>query len=157
MGLHTSGEILVDVPRSAAFTFLEDPQRLASCIPGCRDVRELAPGRYSAVLSSRVALVTVTFNVTIDIVKIDPPAAIEATIAGDAVGLAGHVAAKAAVQLADEAGQCTRIGYTADIALTGRLGGLGQPVFRAASAQLARQFGENLKRAIETQRTETPA
>ena len=46
MALQTTGEVSVDVERTVAFNFLQNPQRLAACIPGCRDVRELAPGRY---------------------------------------------------------------------------------------------------------------
>ena len=157
MALQTSGEILVGVPRATAFAFLQDPQRLAACIPGCRDLRELGPNRYAAVLSSRVAFLTVSFKVTIDIVRVDPPQAIDATITGDAVGLAGHVVATAAVALAEEDAGRTRIRYTTDISLTGKLGGLGQPVFRATSAQLAREFGENLKQALEPQPTTIPS
>jgi uncharacterized protein len=157
MALHTSGEISVDVPQREAFAFLEDPQRLAACIPGCGDLRELAPRRYSAVLSSRVGFVSLSFDVTIEIVKLDPPHAIEATIVGDAIGLAGHVTATAAVELASESDSRTRIRYTTDIGLTGKLGGLGQPVFGVTSAKLTRQFGDNLKRAIEAERTGTAA
>jgi uncharacterized protein len=144
MALHTSGEISVDVPRSEAFAFLQNPRRLAACIPGCRD---------SAVLTSRVAFMTVSFNVTIDMLKVEPPQTIEAKIAGDAVGLVGHVAATAAMRLIEEGEHRTRLSYATDIALTGKLGGLGQPVFQATSARLAREFGENLKKAIESQRT----
>lgn len=157
MSLQTSGEISVGVPRGAAFAFLQDPHRLAACIPGCRDVREIGPNRYAAVLSSRVAFMTLSFNVTIAIVRLEAPDTIDATITGDAVGLAGHVSAAASVRLADEGAQRTTIRYTTDIALTGKLGGLGQPVFRSTSAQLAREFGANLKKALETQPTGTPA
>ena len=157
MALQTSGEISVDVPRGVAFTFLQDPHRLATCIPGCRDLRELAPNRYSAVLSTRVAFMTLSFTVTIEIVRIDPPYAIDATMTGDAVGLAGHVAANAAVRLTEDGEHRTVVQYTTDITLTGKLGGLGQPVFRSTSAQLARDFGANLKTALEAQRTGTTA
>jgi carbon monoxide dehydrogenase subunit G len=157
MSLQTSSDISVDVPRDVAFAFLQDPQRLATCIPGCRDLRELTPNRYSAVLTSRVAFMTLSFKVTIEVLRLDPPHAIDAAITGDAVGLVGHVAATAAVRLVDEGAHRTTIRYTTDIALTGKLGGLGQPVFRATSAQLAREFGANLKKALEAQRTGTPA
>lgn len=157
MSLHTSGDISVDVPREAAFTFLQDPHRLAACIPGCRDLREIGANRYAAVLSSRVAFMTLSFNVTIEILHVEAPHAIEAAITGDAVGLAGRVSATAAVRLTDEGEQRTLIRYTTDIALTGKLGGLGQPVFRATSAHLAREFGANLKQALEAQPTGTPA
>ncbi len=157
MALHTSGDISVDVPRAAAFAFLQDPYRLAACIPGCRDLREIGPNRYAAVLSSRVAFITLSFNVTIEILRLESPEAIDAAITGDAVGLVGHVSATATVRLTDEDGRRTTIRYTTDVALTGKLGGLGQPVFRSTSAQLAREFGVNLKKALEAQPTGTPA
>ncbi len=45
----------------------------------------------------------------------------------------------------------TTIRYVTDVGLTGKLGGLGQPVFRATSARLAREFGDNLKKALEAE------
>jgi carbon monoxide dehydrogenase subunit G len=157
MALQTTGEIIVDVERSVAFAFLHDPERLARCIPGCDDLRQLSPERYAAVLASRVAFMTLRFNVIIDVVRVDPPQAIEAKITGDAIGLAGHVVATASVQLADEGDDRTTIRYVTDIALTGKLGGLGHPVFRATSVRLAREFGDNLKKALEAGRAETHA
>jgi len=156
MALQTSGEITVDVPRDTAFAFLQDPHRLAACIPGCRDLRAIGPNRYAAVLSSRVAFMTLSFNVTIEILRVQAPDAIDAAITGDAIGLVGHVSAAASVRLAGD-GDRTTIRYTTDITLTGKLGGLGQPVFRSTSAQLAREFGANLKRALDPQPTGTPA
>ena len=60
--------------------------------------------------------------------------------------------ASASVDL-HEAGEArTAIVYATEVGLAGRLGGLGEPVLRATSAQLARQFGANLKAAIESDR-----
>lgn len=157
MALETTGEVTVEVDRATAFTFVQDPERLARCIPGCRDLRELSPGRYSAVLTSRVAFMTLSFKVVIDVVSIEPPREIEAKITGDAVGLPGHLVAAASVQLTEAADGRTTIRYMTDVGLTGKLGGLGQPAFRAMSAQLAREFGVNLKKGIEAGRTETHA
>ena len=157
MALHASGDIAVDVPPDEAFAFLQDPHRLARCIPGCRDLREIGPNRYTATLTSRVAFMTLSFKGTIEIVRIDPPHGIEAAITGDAVGLAGHVAATATVRLTPEGEHQTKVRYMTDVALTGRLGGLGEPVFRSTSAQLAREFGANLKKALEAQPTGTAA
>ena len=153
MALETTGEVTVEVDRATAFAFVQDPDRLASCIPGCRDLRELTPGRYSAVLATRVAFMMLSFKVIIDVVRMEPPNEIEAKITGDAVGLQGHLVATASVQLTEAAWRRTTIRYATDVGLTGRLGGLGQPVFRATSAQLAREFGANLKKGIEAGRT----
>ncbi len=149
MAVETSGEITVDVDRSTAFAVVRNPTRLARCIPGCKDLRELAPDRYTAVLSSQVAFMTMSFKVTIDVTRIDEPSALEAKIAGDAVGLAGHVVATARLQLEESADRRTIVRYSTDVGLTGKLGGLGQPVFKATSAKMAREFGANLKAEIE--------
>ena len=149
MALETTGEVTVETDSATAFAFMQDPKRLAGCIPGCRDLRELASGRYSAVLTNRVAFMTLSFKVVIDVVRMEPPNEIEAKITGDAVGLSGHLVATARVQLTAAAARRTTIRYMTDVGLTGKLGGLGQPAFRATSAQLAREFGANLKKGID--------
>jgi carbon monoxide dehydrogenase subunit G len=150
MALETTGEIIVNVDRQTAFDIVRDPQRFAGCIPGCHDVVQLGPDKYTAVLSSKVAFMTLSFKVTIDVTRMDSPEAIDATITGDAVGLAGRVAATAGVRLMEDGPERTCIRYRSDVALTGKLGGLGQPVFRATSARISRQFGDNLKALIES-------
>jgi carbon monoxide dehydrogenase subunit G len=155
MALQTAGEFSVDVDQSAAFDFVSDPLRLAQCVPGCNDPREISPGRYSAVVTSKVAFITLTFKVIVEIVKIEPPAAIAAKITGDAIGLAGRVVATAGLQLEGAGGGRTAISYSTDVVLTGKLGGFGESVFRAKSAELAREFATNLKAAIEKEPRET--
>ncbi|MSO83337.1 MAG: hypothetical protein EXQ53_08595 [Acidobacteria bacterium] len=157
MALDASGEIIVAVDRASAFVVISDPARLARCIPGCEELRELSTDRYTAVLTSRVAFMTLRFAVAIAVVKREPPATIEATITGDAVGLSGRVVATASVHLADTADRRTIIRYATTVALTGKLGGLGQSVFRATSVSMAREFGENLRAEIERGRPEPSA
>jgi len=59
------------------------------------------------------------------------------------------LSATAEVQLAPAGPGQTQISYSTDVGLTGKLGGLGQPVFKAKSVQLGAEFGANLKAAIE--------
>jgi len=149
MALETSGEITVAVDRPTAFAIVRDPMRLARCIPGCTDVREVAPDRYTAVLTSQVAFMTLSFKVIVDVARVEPPATLEATITGDAVGLSGHVVATARLDLAETSDRRTTVRYATQVGLTGKLGSLGQPVLHATSAKMARQFGDNLKAEIE--------
>jgi len=157
MAVETSGEITVDVDRSTAFAAVRNPARLARCIPGCKDLHELAPDRYTAVLTSQVAFMTLSFKVAIDVTRIEEPSVLEAKITGDAVGLAGHVVATARLQLDEAADRRTIVRYSTEVGLTGKLGGLGQPVFKATSAKMAREFGANLKAEIERGEAEQPA
>ena len=155
MALQTSGQVRVDVDRATAFDFVGDPVRLAQCIPGCRDLREVSPGRYSAVLTNEVAFITLSFKLIVEVVKVEPTSAIEAKITGETIGLVGRVVANAVLQVSEAGPSQTDIRYTANVGISGKLGGLGEPVFRAKSAEVAREFGANLKAAIE--RTPTKA
>ncbi len=149
MAIQTIGEVRVDVDRRTAFDFVQDPVRLAECIPGCKDLRELSPGRYSAILTNQVAFITLSFKVVVEVVKVEPLNAIDAKITGDAIGLPGHVVATASVQLVEAGPGETDIRYVASLTLSGKLGAIGEPVFRAKSAEVARTFAVNLKAAIE--------
>ena len=149
MALQTSGQVRVNADRATAFDFVGDPVRLAHCIPGCTDLRELSPRRYSAVLTNEVAFITLSFKVIVEVVKIDAAGALDAKITGEAIGLVGRVMANAGLQLSEAGPGQTDIHYTANVGLTGKLGGLGEPVFRAKSAEVAKEFGANLKAAIE--------
>jgi uncharacterized protein len=157
MALDTSGEITVAVDRQTAFAIVRDPVRLARCIPGCTELCEVTPDRYTAVLTSRVVFMTLRFKVIIEVAKVEPPAMLEAKITGDAVGHSGHVVATARMDLAETADRHTTIRYATEVGLTGKLGSLGQPVLRATSAKLAREFGANLKAEIESEHAEPSA
>jgi carbon monoxide dehydrogenase subunit G len=149
MALQTNGQVRVDVDRITAFNFVRDPVSLAACIPGCKELVEVSPGIYSAVLTNEVAFITLSFKVRVEVLKIEAPDTIEAKISGETIGLVGRVTANAALGLSEVGPAQTDIRYTANISLAGRLGGLGEPVFRAKSAEVSKQFGANLRKAIE--------
>ena len=155
MAFQTSGEFSVDVERAAVFDFVGDPVRLAQSIPGCSGLSELSPGRYSAILTNEVAFVTLKFKIIVEVTKIESPSRIEAKVTGDTIGLVGRVVATAALSLSETAPARTDVRYSSNVVLTGKLGGLGEPVFRAKSAEVARQFGANLKSAIQTSASKT--
>lgn len=149
MGLQTTGEIIVEVDRETAFKFLEAPDQLARCIPGCHDLQQVAPGSFTAVLTSEVSFMTLNFNVVVEVVKIDPPHTIEARITGRPIGFSGQLLGTAELHLADAGEGRTAIRHSSDIGLTGKLGSLGQPVFRAKSAEMSAKFAATLKAALE--------
>jgi uncharacterized protein len=155
MALQTTGEIIVEVDRDTVFKFIEVPEQLARCIPGCHDLRQVAPASFAAVLTSEVSFMTLNFQVVVEVVKVNPPHAIEARIIGRPVGFSGQLTGTAELQIADAGQGRTVIRHSSDIGLTGKLGSLGQPVFRAKSAEMSAKFAANLKVALEKNGGET--
>jgi hypothetical protein len=153
MALQTTGIVTVNRDPESSFAFVQDPLRMAQCIPGCHDLRELSPGRWAAILTNKVSFITLNFKVVVEVVKVEPPTAISAKITGESIGLVGRLTATASIELAPAGPGQTAIRYATDVGLTGKLGGLGQPVFKAKSVQLGAEFAANLKAAMETSAT----
>jgi len=146
--VNLSGEFAVRAPRDAVFNALRDPRFFASCFDGVSDLTQIDDARYDATLETRVAFMKFRFKMTVEMVRIEPPGTIEATIVGAAAGIAGRLTATAITQLAED-GDTTRIHYDIDAALTGKLGSLGQPVMKAKAQEMEKQFVERLRGAFE--------
>jgi hypothetical protein len=143
-----AGQVKVKAPRAAVFAALRDARFFASCVEGVSELAEIAPDRYAATLTTKVAYMSFKFKVTVALVRVEPPREIEARIEGVPLGIVGRLAATAMTTLG-EAGDETSIDYRVDTSLTGRLGSLGQPVLRAKAKEMERQFAARLQAAFD--------
>lgn len=142
-----AGEIVVDAPRAEVFDRVSNPQVFAGCVDGVRDLTEIDPTHYMAVLETKVAYLAFRFNVAVAIVRREPPREIEATIEGAPLGMVGRLSARSVTRFADN-GAGTTIAYEVEAALTGKLGSIGQPVLRAKAREMERIFAQRLRDAI---------
>ncbi len=142
-----TGGITVAAPRDAVFEKVRDARFFASCVEGVESLNEIDPDHYTAVLETRVAYLRFKFNVTVAVVRAEPPREIEARIEGTPLGIVGRLTASSVTRLVEENG-ATTVSYEVDAALTGKLGSLGQPVLRAKAKEMERQFAERLRAAF---------
>jgi carbon monoxide dehydrogenase subunit G len=143
-----AGELTVRAPRAAVFDALRDARFFASCVEGVRDLAEIVPDRYAAVFETKVAYMKFSFKVTVELVRADPPREIEAKVEGAPLGVVGRLTATSVTTLT-EIGDQTTIAYAVDASLTGKLGSLGQPVLRAKSREMEKQFAARLQAAFD--------
>ena len=142
-----TGEIIIGAPREAVFAKVRDARFFASCVEGVKELNEIDPSHYTAVLEAKVAYLKFKFNVTVEVVRMDAPREIEAKIEGTPLGIVGRLTASSVTRLADE-GEGTKVSYEIDAALTGKLGSLGQPVLRSKAKEMERQFAERIRAAF---------
>ena len=142
-----TGDISVPAPRDAVYAKVRDARFFASCVEGVRDLNEIDPDHYTAVLETKVAYLKFKFNVAVEVTRADPPREIEAKIEGTPLGIAGRLTARSLTRLEEEGGG-TKISYEIEAALTGKLGSLGQPVLRSKAKELERQFAERMRMAF---------
>jgi uncharacterized protein len=145
--MNVTGEFTVQAPREEVFRVLQDANSFVRFVDGVYDLKEIDATHYEAAFETKIAYMKFRFAVTVEIVQLREPSEIEARIEGRPLGLIGRLSATSRTVLQD-AGLETRVVYSVDSALTGKLGSIGQPVLRAKAKEMERQFSERLRAAF---------
>lgn len=136
--MELTGDILIDAPREKVWAGLNDPEILTRCIPGCEGMEATSPTERTARVAVKVGPVRARFvgHVRMEDIRPNEGCVLRFQGSGGAAGMAkGH----SNVELTDEAGG-TRLRYTAQAAIGGKLGQVGGRMIDAASKQMADQF-----------------
>jgi carbon monoxide dehydrogenase subunit G len=139
-----TGRVDVPAPRQAVFEKLRDAHFFASCVDGVQDLLEIDDRHYTATIETRVAYITFKFAVAVEIVELNEPVRVVARIEGTPIGMVGRLTATSAANLKERDGG-TAVNYELDVALTGKLGSLGQPVLKSKAKEMERQFASRIQ------------
>jgi carbon monoxide dehydrogenase subunit G len=142
--MNLGGEITVRAPRQAVYDAVRDARFFASCVPGVRALEEIDATHYTARFETKLAYMSFTFDVAVQVTRAEPPERLEATLEGTPLGVVGRLAASSITTLTQD-GDDTRIQYAIEVGLTGKLGALGRPVLSAKAKEMERQFTDNLR------------
>jgi uncharacterized protein len=145
--MNVSGEFTVNAPRQAVFAALRDANSFVRFVDGVKDLKEIDPTHYEATFETRVAYMKFRFAVTVEVTRIDEPAEIEAKIEGTPLGVVGRLTAKSITKLAED-GDNTKVTYSVESSLAGKLGSIGQPVLRAKAKEMEKEFAKRLSAAF---------
>jgi len=154
--MRLDGEITVKAPREVVFNAVSNAQFFASCVEGVSEVAEIDQTHYTAVMETKLSFLRFKFKVSVELTRLESPSAIETKIEGKPLGFLGRLTAVATTMLTETEGE-TALRYTMDIALTGKLGSLGQSVFTAKANDMTKQFGDNLRAALQSGTCEVSA
>ena len=145
--MNVSGEFTVQASREVVFDKIRDPRAFISFVDGVHDLKEIDATHYQAVFETNVAYMKFSFNVTVEVTRMEPPAAIEARIEGTPLGVVGRLTAKSLTKLTEAGGE-TKVDYSVEATLAGKLGSIGQPVLRAKAKDMEKQFANRLRAAF---------
>ena len=151
-----TGKIDVPAPRQAVFEKLRDAHFFASCVDGVENLVEIDDQHYTATLETRVAYIKFKFAVSVEIVELDEPVRVVAKVEGTPIGMVGRLTATSAADLTEQDGG-TAVNYELDVALTGKLGSLGQPVLKSKAKEMERQFASRIQAKFQAASTGSDA
>ncbi len=136
--MELTGDILIAAPRAKVWAGLNDPEVLVRCIPGCEAMEATSPTERTARVAVKVGPVRARFvgHIRMEDVRENEGCTLNFEGSGGAAGMAkGH----SNVALTDETGG-TRLSYTTQASVGGKLGQVGGRMIDAAAKQMADQF-----------------
>ncbi|MBX5463990.1 MAG: carbon monoxide dehydrogenase subunit G [Clostridia bacterium] len=144
--MQVKGEERIRAPRPVVYDLLMDPEVLARCIPGCKELRRAGEGAYDAELELGIAAVRGRYSGHIEIRDAHRPEAYTLAVSGQ--GGPGFVNAELHFSLAEEEGG-TRLSYTGEAQAGGTIAGVGQRMLGGVAKLITGQFFSALTREVE--------
>jgi carbon monoxide dehydrogenase subunit G len=128
----------MEAKRAQVWDALNDAAVLQACIPGCEEVVNESDTVRRARVMIKLGPVRARFNGTLTLSEVVAPERCLMSFEGSG-GAAGMASGRSQVELIEEGGQ-TRVTYTVQASVGGKLGQIGGRLLDASARQLADQF-----------------
>ena len=134
-----SGEYRLPVGQQRVWQALNDPAVLQASIAGCSQLDKLSDTEFSAVVTSKVGPISVTFRGAVELSELDAPNGYTLTGRGQG-GAAGFARMTARVALERVADEETQLRYTAQAEVGGKLASVGGRLVQSVAKKNADDF-----------------
>jgi uncharacterized protein len=151
MALTMTGEVDLPAPQQVVWEKLNDPEVLKACIPGCQSLERVGENELQAVAKMKIGPVSATFRGKVQLSDLNPPHGY--TISGEGQGgIAGFAKGGARVALAPN-GDGTRMSYTVEAQVGGKIAQLGSRLIDGVAKRMADQFFESFAEQVSASKT----
>lgn len=133
-----TGEHVIPASVEEVWLGLNDPEVLCRSIPGCTEMLRTGEREFTACVVAKVGPVSATFKGKVELGDIDPPHGYTLSGRGQG-GPAGFAKGAARIRLARE-GEATRLSYTADVDIGGKLASVGGRLIQSVARKNADEF-----------------
>ena len=126
-----------------------DPATMRECLPGCEELEQVDDNTFRGTLTNEIAHVKFKAGFTAVITSVEEAkdgsgaATVNAVLKGEDRRLGSTIKIDARMAITPQ-GEGSVVDYELEMAMWGKLGRLGESVIRRRSAEVERQFAENL-------------
>lgn len=146
MKLHE--EFMVAEPVGNVWRFFEQPEHVATCMPGVEHVTVLDDQNVQVRATQNVGPMTATFDARVTVLERIPGELIRFRAAGKSIrGAAGNVRTESTVLLR-ALPEGTNVTIDGSMVLAGALGSVGQKVIAKQASKVTAEFAANLRSAL---------
>ncbi len=145
--MQIAGEYVFNGPRHIVWEMLNDPNVLATAMPGTQTLTQVAENEYEGVMNVRVGPVSGSFSGKLAVSDAAPPESCTLTV--DGRGAQGFLKGAGTVHLTEAEPGKTHMRYAGDVQIGGKLAGVGQRMLDSVSKSIIRQGLETVNKAVE--------
>ena len=147
---------VINAPQAKVWAALNDPAMLKQCIIGCDSLDATADGTFVAAMSVKVGPVSAKFKGKLQLENVQPPDSYTLKFEGQG-GPAGFANGTASVSLTADSASTTRLDYTANAMIGGKLAQVGSRLVDAAARKIADDFFSKFDALVADQVVATAA
>ena len=145
--MQINGERKIKAKRTTVFAALNDVSILKKAVPGCEDIAQESYNEFTGSVVAKVGPIKSKFVGKAHLENVLPPESY--TIIGEGKGgPAGNVKVSAEVVLSEE-NSSTKISYSINAKISGKLAQLGGPIIKKTTEKLSEKFFENLQKILD--------
>ena len=140
------------LPVEVVWDALNSSGVLRACIPGCEELTQSSPTELEAVVKVKIGPVSAKFKGEVTLSDLAPPYSYTLTGSGSG-GVAGSASGSARVELESiDNGAGTRLSYSVDVSVKGKLAQLGSRLILSTAKKLAASFFANFVKEVSSKK-----
>lgn len=147
--MKVAGSYLLPGTPEQVWDLLNDPERLAKCLPGCERLEPNGPDRYKVAIKFALAAISGQYTGSVELSEKKPPRSLRMRLEGR--GTPGFLKGEGHLELSEKNGQ-TEVRYSGEAQVGGLIASVGQRMIDVAARKMIQQFFESaatqLKAAI---------
>lgn len=149
MDFSARGQEHVPAPPAAVWAFLQDPERVARCLPDVEEIVGRGPAQAEATVRVSARRLRGRFRVTLDVQPREAEQRVTVEVRGGGLGSAVHLTAGATVR--DNGDGTTALDWYGHAALRGPVAAVGGRALEARAQRLIAQTFQNLSSHLGAQ------
>jgi uncharacterized protein len=146
------GEHIFKGPRKVVYEMFNDPNVLATAVPGMQSLTKTDAQHYQGAINLRIGPVSGSFAGTLAITDENPPESCTLTV--DGKGAPGYARGVGKVHFTEQPDGTTLLNYSGDVNIGGTLASVGQRMIDSVAKSMIKTAFETLDKTLEAKMAE---
>jgi carbon monoxide dehydrogenase subunit G len=150
-----SGKFTLEAPIQQVWDMLLKPEIVASCMPGCEELKAIDEKNFMATVKQKVGPISAIFRFTTTLEETNPPTYAKSVGKGEELNKAGTITHETTINLKETLPGEVEVSYESKVRIVGRLATFGDRIMRAKAKEVEEEFTKALKKKLLEQKGES--